>query len=500
MIAALRVIFSPFVLVFLTATLTVGASAQMQSKSPALIEAEQVARTGDTVRAVKILTDAGEVGDFEAQVVLGMTYTGHGAPLAPADIGEAYFWMQKAAAQKPKAAAINLDQHLLAVGGALREGKIAPSVADNHYAEALKWFELALSPNRQAALVAIGELYEKGGHGITRDFGAADEYFERAYKVAPNSEFAFQVGSLRAQFDSAGRNDEVAALWLERAADDYVDAELWLAKYYVRLRKLRVATYWIDRFHLRQNVSDEHSQTFDELLKKYYQAMLPPAPSGWLLGAKIFHETSAEPAAPSAGSVNEFRYKIKFGGVYLRPDPEAPDTGVQRVDLMVFLNHPDRAAKAKEYLGHVRDELDAREKNKKSMRIKELSETPEWQILTGTNSKNNSGKRAANELDFIYHHESLSASLRIGGYDAYVDRQGAPEATPSSGASYLMQIPINTHIVVSASTPEFAGEGYDQGALRLMEILGGANFQQIIEISDGHGHYKKDANGKIYKP
>ncbi len=98
-----------------------GVAADGAQQSSAVARAHEALQQGDLDRGLKILTDAGREGDFEAQVALGMTYAGIGAPFAFMDFEQAHFWMEKAVAQKSKAVAAGICEKTDWVGAPFRD-------------------------------------------------------------------------------------------------------------------------------------------------------------------------------------------------------------------------------------------------------------------------------------------------------------------------------------------------------------------------------------------
>lgn len=442
--------------------------------SPAIDRANDALMARDVDGFQRILTSEAEAGDFTAQVMLGFFYTGYGGgPVT--DFDKAKAWMRKAVTQKAKAAAMDLDQQLIEVGVKLREGEMQgpnvnaaallfdPAAKDfgeaKDYREAIEWFAMAAQLGNIDALIAIGDLYGEGKHGIDQDFAAALSNYERAAAKKATPLLAQRIGGHYAKGLGVTRNDKTAAQWFRKAVTEYPEAELWLAQYDLGQNNPRSAMYWLDRIYLRGALSKALADQHYRILRLYYETMLPPPPAGWT--AKTEHQTTPKPIAPAHFSSSDIAYPITFQRRY------------------------KNAANGREYLVRVvlNDFAYAASTKKDIAEARRMAENARRKI---------SSEKSAVLKEF---HTNISEMhIRFGAFEAFsagIKGDGVKDA--------LIQIAINSHIVVRAETVN-GDVGDAEQVETLKAALRATKLDLIKSAADGHGFYKKDINGKIYKP
>ena len=437
-------------------------------------QAMQAAGKGDIDSAVRILTEAAEAGDFDSQAILGLQYAGASEViLVNQDYELAHNWMRKAAAQKQKAAAIKLDEKLMTVAAAFQKGALAPvdivSLFDGvqadkedakNYSEAVKWFEMAGELGNADALIAIGDLYGEGGHGISQDFAKALKYYKRAAAKKSTPLLAHRIGSHYAKGLGVAKNEQTAAQWFEKSASEYPEAELWLAQYWLGRNQLRSAMHWLDRAYLTAPDNEALAKTYDATLHKFYATLLPPAPAGWTAG-DIKHETVIEPVKAAHFSSSDIVFPIGFQRSYRQSG-----SGKQ-ILVRVFLNSFEFVARTQKNLADAR----------------RYQENAEIQYA-------NTNDETFNELAKL----SGNMSARFGAYEGFITTikaKGANEA--------LIEIPLNSHILVCAETVKGNADNVDE-VESLKTILRATDLDLIKSAADGHGVYKKNKYGNVYKP
>ncbi len=439
----------------------------------ALESANKALQGGDLDGGIRILTTAAENGDFEAQVSLGKMHAGHPLGLLLLDYAQAGYWMEKAVAQKNKAISARLDQTLITIGTQIRDGAIAPpdiaSLFDGvqpdtddakDYAEAVKWYELAAKLGNSEALIAIGDLYGLGGHGLDQKYTTALQYYKRANKADPTPISAHRIGVFYSKGQGVDRDDTIAAKWLKKSAREYPEAELWLAQHQINQSNLRSAGYWLDRLYLRGEGRQTRGSAEDNVLHQYYDALLPPAPAGWT-EQPIEHLTTKEPVKRASLASDEVLYPIIFQRRY-----QHDATGIA-VILRVLVNYLEKAefsltqvSEARQINQNILREL----KNKNPQFFKEAL-------------------KAASQVYVTFG--------RYEGYSTTLGAEGEKEA--------LIEIPLNSHILVRAET--VGGDPNNPEHVEMLKtILRVSDFGLIKNAAETHGHYKKDSNGIIYKP
>ncbi len=445
-------------------------------QSPAVERVNQALKSGDVDSGVRILADLANAGDFDAQISLGFIYVGVPVVLVPRDFEKARFWMQKAVAQKNRAAAIALDDTLMEVAVKIRHGALAnvdivslfggvqPDPDDaKDYLEAVKWFKMAAALGNTDAMIVIGDLYERDlygedGHGLDRDYAAAFKYYKRADAIKATPLVAFRIGRHYARGLGVSRNDTTAAQWFRKAADEYSGAELWLANYEIGKNNLRPAMYWLDRLYLNQESNKLLSSKYDKILHLYYAASLPPAPSGWT-AQSIEHQTTKEPVKHASLSSSDVIYPIIFQRRYRQSA-----TGREYI-VRVLLSNYEHAEKIKTEVAQ------ARRYSEDARRRMESNDT----------------KVARSILE-----AGANMYVRFGAYGGFnttIRSDGPNEA--------LIQVPLNAHIVVRAETLNGDADKPEDVEI-LKTALRATKFDLIESAAGGHGYYKKDSNGKIY--
>ncbi len=211
--------------------------------------------------AIRYWTIAGNLGYAKSQYNLGHAYQdGKGVER---NLGKALYWMQKAASQGYVEAENSLGRvyeagadypqafewyHKAADHGFTMAQNNLGAMYQNgwgvkqDYKEALKWYRLAAKTEPLAAY-NIGVMYDNG-FGVPEDYIAAMKWYRLAADVGlPGAQFA--VGALYIQ--GHGMNADVARAidWWERAGNnDFVPAQLQLAKYYYSGKDYAEALKW----------------------------------------------------------------------------------------------------------------------------------------------------------------------------------------------------------------------------------------------------------------
>ena len=448
---------------------TTGAGAD-QTSMVAL--ANEVLRNGDVAGGIQILTSAAAEGDFDAQVGLGLVYAGMSNGALPRDFELARLWFSKAASQKSKARAVGLDNKLAEIGGQIRDGLHAEtdivSLFDGveatpeekkDYAEAILWFELAGSLGHLDSLIIAGDLLGIGGHGLNQDYVAALKYYNRAEKIESTPHVAQRIGSHYAKGLGVNQNDAIASKWFRQSADEYPEAALWLALYDIRRNELRSAMYWLDRLYLEEASTKALATQYDKALHLYYEAMLPPPPAGWT--SEIQHQITPKPVSAAHFSASDIAYPITFQGIY-----KNASSGREYV-VSVILSNFAYAAKTKK-------------------------ETAEARVIAEGARQKLSSKNSAGVNDF--HLNISEMHLRFGAFEAFSARTKGGDNIEA-----LIRIAINAHITLRAQTVNGDAKNPEE-VESLKAALRATNLDLIKTAADGHGYYKKDADGVMYKP
>ena len=245
-----------------------------------------------------------------------------------------------------------------------------------------------------------------------------------------------EVGSAYAQGKGVATNQAVAARWYEKIADHDPAAELWLGKYNIQEQNLREAMYWLDRYYLDEENKQSHDTEYDKALHYFYALLLPQTVAG-ATPTGMNHQTTREPVKAAHLASDDTLYPIVFIRQY-RHDATGKD-----FVLRVQLNNYRMAELMK----------------KNVEKIKQY------------------GK---------------DAHIKINGRDGYVTKDS------KSGAELVVMDPFETHIVLSAEMLDsVGGEAGDIAILKA--ALRATDFDNLIATANGHGYYKKDKSGNLYK-
>jgi uncharacterized protein len=152
----------------------------------------------------EIVTELAELGDADAQCVLGETYR---TAASGEDDAEAIKWLRMSAEQNNARA-----QNLLGVMYQTGHG------IEQNFVEAAVWYRKAAENGNAAAQANLAEMYRSGA-GVNRDYREAFIWYVKA--AAQDQSYAqFQVGTMYRYGVGVEGNDQEAAEWYRKAAEN----------------------------------------------------------------------------------------------------------------------------------------------------------------------------------------------------------------------------------------------------------------------------------------
>ena len=127
----------------------------------------------DYATAIEEFKLAGELGDSDAQIELGlMYYWGTGTPI---DYRKAFKWFKKAAENGNREAQFNVGIIFEYGQGTLKD-----------YKQAISWFRRSAEQNFPSAQLSLGTMYIDG-HGVDKNLSKAKEWLLKAYENPESS-------------------------------------------------------------------------------------------------------------------------------------------------------------------------------------------------------------------------------------------------------------------------------------------------------------------------
>ena len=269
-----------------------------------------------------------------------------------------------------------------------------------------------------------------------KDPGEALKWFEIAAQFG-NVQIIRQIGGIYAQGVGVKKNNAIAAQWFAKIADQESDAELWLGKYNLQEQNLQKAMYWLDRYYLNEEEKQSHETEYDKALHYFYGLVLPNSPAG-ATSIGINHRLTPNPIMAAHLASDDIIYPI------------------------VFYRHYQHTQSNKDFVlrVHLNDIADERKIVK------------------------------AFERDW---HRQVDSNKWINGRKVLVTTEH------THGEELVIMAPINSHIIVDAQMQD--GKGGDAGDIEILKTaLRAVDIDRLVAAVDGHGYYKKDSNGNIYKP
>lgn len=184
---------------------TVKSPAVAEPAAGPLSEAKRAYAEGDYARAARLYRPLAEIGDAEAQLILGSMHE-MGLGVAK-DYREAIKWYRLAAEQGNAKAQLKL--------GAMYD--IGMGVPQD-YREREKWCRLAAEQGEAFAQLCLGEIYDHG-KGVPRDFKEAVKW----YRLAAEQGNVFAQEKLGWKYilgEGVPQDDILAYMWLSIAASN----------------------------------------------------------------------------------------------------------------------------------------------------------------------------------------------------------------------------------------------------------------------------------------